>query len=270
MCRVLCSTGALIGLANNRNYRLLEAVAGRLACDGYEFMMYGSWYEEAERIVEYLQSLQLEIPVMHCEKRIGERISKGESAEAFRLFEINCRMAQRLGADRLVIHLWDGITSDSDFARNRMAYGELAAIGRGYGVKILVENVVCNVEDPMKRWQELADTYPDIGFVFDTKMAAFHDQLDLLYEDSWEWLWREGHISHYHINDYAGGYKEWSKLRTYPIGQGHIDFNRFFEHIRKNGYRDTFTVEATAVRADGTIDTELLNGQFEKIRRSLG
>ena len=87
MCRVLCSTGALIGLANNRNYRLLDAVAGRLACDGYEFMMYGSWYEEAERIVEYLQSLKLEIPVMHCEKRIGERISKGESAEAFRLFE---------------------------------------------------------------------------------------------------------------------------------------------------------------------------------------
>ena len=38
-----------------------------------------------------------------------------------------------------------------------MAYGELAAIGRGYGVKILVENVVCNVEDPMKRWQELTE-----------------------------------------------------------------------------------------------------------------
>ena len=33
---------------------------------------------------------------------------------------------------------------------------------------------------------------------------------------------KDKHICHYHVNDYAGGHKEWGKLRTLPIGQGHI------------------------------------------------
>lgn len=36
-------------------------------------------------------------------------------------------------------------------------------------------------------------------------MAAFHQQLELLYEKEYEWLWKHEHIRHYHLNDYAGG-----------------------------------------------------------------
>ena len=42
MSQILCSTGALIGKPNNRDYTLLKGLAGKLECDGFEFMMYES------------------------------------------------------------------------------------------------------------------------------------------------------------------------------------------------------------------------------------
>lgn len=36
----MCSTGAFIGKANNRDYRLLEKLCKEVTCDGFEFMMY--------------------------------------------------------------------------------------------------------------------------------------------------------------------------------------------------------------------------------------
>lgn len=269
MSRILCSTGALIGKPNGRNYKLLEPMAESLNCDGFEFMMYNSWYDKAEEIAEYLVQKKFSIPVMHCEKHIGEAISQnqdGSVEEAFRLFALNCDVARAIHAEKIVIHLWDGMTSDMNFQNNREAYKRLSEIAVEYGVDLLVENVVCNKENPMKHWCELTGQYPDIHFVFDTKMAAFHQQLELLYEDEYSWLWKDDHIRHYHVNDYAGGYMDWGKLRTMPIGEGHIDFERFFSFIHKIGYDDTFTVEATAFNKEGEIDTDMLNRCFAYIR----
>lgn len=205
MYEILCSTGALLGKSNDRNYRLLEPLSKQLLCDGFEFMMYSAWYEEVEALVSALQEMKLHIPVMHCEKHIGEKISKGgeELPEAYRLFELNCKIAKSIGAAKLVIHLWDGITSDTNFHNNLKAYFYLNNIAKKYAIDLLVENVVCNHENPMKHWCELRDEYADIHFVFDTKMAAFHEQVDLLYKKEYEWLWKEEHICHYHINDYV-------------------------------------------------------------------
>ena len=135
MYRILCSTGALIGRPNQRNYRLLKGLAERLDCDGFEFMMYDSWYEETGQIVDYLQKCELNIPVMHCEKRIGEALSRGGKEElenAFRLFTVNCQMAREIGAEKLVLHLWDGLTSDRNIENNLAAYKQLASIAEAY------------------------------------------------------------------------------------------------------------------------------------------
>lgn len=269
MSQILCSTGALIGRPNNRDYTLLKELAGKLECDGFEFMMYESWYDQVDRLVAALKEFSLHIPVMHCEKHIGEAISAGgreNREEAFRRYRINCDIAEKLDAGKLVIHLWDGITSDSHFENNLEAFGELSKIAESRGIDLLVENVVCNCENPMKHWCELAERYPDVHFIFDTKMAAFHEQLDLLYCEEYAWLWRDGHIRHFHVNDYGGGYMEWAKLKTLPIGAGHIDFAEFFDFIRRTGYDDTFTVEATAFNSEGIVDTEMLNRCFQGIR----
>ena len=261
-----------MGKANNRDYGLLEALSEQLSCDGYEFMMYDSWYQETHRLIPALRAMGISIPVMHCEKHIGENISKGGKEnfhEAYARFETNCFIAKELNASKIVLHLWSGLTSDAHFQNNMDAYPGLADIAAKYRVDLLVENVVCNQEDPMKHWRELKENYPHIHFVFDTKMAVFHDQLDLLYQPDHEWLWREGCICHYHVNDYAGGYKEWAKLRTLPIGEGHIDFEGFFRFIRKTGYDGTFTVESTAFNSEGVIDVEMLNRQFAYIRKAM-
>lgn len=140
-----------------------------------------------------------------------------------------------------------------------LSYSHLYESAQKYGLDLLVENVVCNVENPMKHLCELREKYSNVHFVFDTKMAAFHEQLNLLYETEYEWLWKDRHICHYHVNDYAGGYMDWENLRSLPIGKGKLDFTRFFEFIKKIGYDDTFTVEATAHNGKGIVDVEMAN-----------
>lgn len=269
MSEILCSTGALLGNSNGRDYRLLEKLAKELKCDGFEFMMYSSWYDEVEELKSVLSEMKLYIPVMHCVKHIGERISEGGKEKfqyAYKSFETNCQIAKVIDAKKLVLHLWSGPASDCSFDNNIMAYKELVNISSSYGIELLIENIVCNRESPMKRWCDLYEKYPDIKFVYDTKMAAFHEEVDLLYEKEYEWLWNDDHITHYHVNDYGGGYKDWQNLRTLPIGQGHIDFEKFFEYIDKIGYNGTYTIESTAFRRDGSIDVDMLNKQFEYIR----
>lgn len=272
MKKILCSTGAIIGIPNGRDYRLLEQLSKQLTCDGFEFMMYSSWYEKVEEIKMFLQGLNLYIPVFHCEKSIGEYISQGseeELSEAFRRFEINCDLAKTMGATKLVLHLWSGIVSDSNFQSNIAAYPRLREIADSYGLVLGIENVVCNVENPMKHLRELREVYTDICFVFDTKMAAFHEELEQLYEKEYDWLWKEGHICHYHVNDYNGGYMDWGNLRTLRIGQGKIDFERFFAFIRGIGYEGDYTLEATAYDEEGNVDVELLNKQFTYVREHM-
>jgi len=272
MKKVLCSTGAIIGIPNGRDFRLLEPLSKQLTCDGFEFMMYSSWYERDEEIKAFLQGLKLYIPVFHCEKSIGEYISKGsgeELSEAFRRFEINCDLAKSMGAEKLVLHLWSGIVSDSNFRSNLGAYPKFREIADSYGLVLGIENVVCNVENPMKHMCELREAYPDIRFVFDTKMAAFHEELEQLYEKEYEWLWKENHICHYHVNDYNGGYMDWGNLRTLRIGQGKLDFERFFTFISEIGYDGDYTLEATAYDEEGNVNVELLNKQFAYVREHM-
>ena len=272
MAQILCSTGALIGKPNSRDFTLLEPLAKELNCDGFEFMLYSSWYECLDEIAEFLQEKNIYTPVMHGVKSLSEKISMGGKEnirEALEMFEVNCQFANRIGAKKFVLHLWNGMISDSNFSCNLETCGELMAIAKDHEIDLLVENVVCNVEDPMAHWCQLKEKYPDIHFIFDTKMAAFHQQLELLYEKEYEWLWKEGHIRHYHVNDYGGGYKEWGKLRTLPIGKGHIDFERFFEFVKMTGYADTFTVEATAFDKEGNIDVAMLNESFQYIREHI-
>lgn len=276
MAEILCSTGALIGKANNRDYHLIGKLAGLLQCDGYEFMMYSSWYGEWEILADYLAGLNLYMPVVHCDKRIGEAVSQGEdvseaSGEVMEKYRVNCELARRIGAKALVLHLWGGMASDQHFDRNMWAYPRLRDVAEEYGLDLLVENVVCNKENPLQHMGQLAQAYPHVHFVWDTKMAAFHQEATLLYSQDYAWLWQQGHIRHYHVNDYDGGYMDWGRLNgaVLPVGAGHIDFDAFFRHICRIGYDGSFTVEATAFGTDGSVDVEMLNRCFGRIREGL-
>ena len=40
-------------------------------------------------------------------------------------FKVNCEIANEIGAKRMVMHLWDGIYSDTTIENNIKGYGEL-------------------------------------------------------------------------------------------------------------------------------------------------
>lgn len=273
MHQVLCSTGALLGRPNNRDFTLLESLSKQLDCDGYELMVYESWYPRLDELVACLQKLSLNIPIVHCDKNVGTLLSVNAEenvAQAHDHFVKNCRVAKEVSADRMVLHLWGGLASDRCIEGNLGVYPLLRDTAASFGLDLLVENVVCNQQDPMTHLCELHRRHPHVGLTYDTKMAAFHSQVEQLFDLAYHWLWKDGCIRHYHLNDYRGGHMDWANLNTAPIGEGKVPFRQVFEHILASGYAGDFTCEVTAFDKTGAVDTDMLNRQFRLIREGLG
>lgn len=210
--------------------------------------------------------------MVHTDKGIGELFSRNEgddTQEGLRRFAVNCHLAQQLGAEKLVLHLWGGRPSDRDMAHNAAQLPLLTRMAEEAGLLLTVENVVCSHGDPLTHMKELAEQYPRLRFTFDTKMAAFHGQLRESCLPKWDWLWSCHRIAHLHVNDYGGGYMDWDRLRTLHIGDGRIDFESFFSFLRQKEYRGTYTVEATSMTAEGIL-LDKLNSSLDYIRRQLG
>lgn len=270
MNKILCSTGAIIGRPNGRDHRIMKMALKSLKSDGFELMLYDTWYDKLDEIVDFILENSFDIFTIHFDKKIGELLSRSEEGDyerAIELFKINCSVANRLNVKRVVLHLWGGPYSDRCFSNNLKAYPALAKIANEHGIELLIENIVCVSGSPMQRMVELYKAYPDIKFIFDTKMAQFHSELELLYDEKYAPI--VDRIRHFHINDYNGGYKEWEKFKTLHIGRGCVDFDRFFEFIKKIGYDGYFTVEGTSFNSDGTLDFDSLNKDFEYIGEKL-
>ena len=290
MSQILVSTGALIGRPNGRNYRLLSRYVPELQSDGIEFMMYSTWYGEERELTEYLKKEHFPIPVMHCQKTVGESLTglvsvwdgeafrdrfltEEEDREAFSLgcknFETNLKIASEIGAKTMVLHLWNGPASDKNIEKNLERFGTFLSLSGKYGIDLLVENVICNQKDPMTHIRRLRELYPEVRFVYDTKMAAFHNQTELLFEPEWDWLLKEKHIRHFHINDYGGGYMDWGNLKVLPIGAGRIDFPGFFRKLKGYSYEGAYTLEATGFDKTGAVDMDMLNRNVRSLRKLL-
>ena len=265
MIKLLCSTGCLCTMRNGRDYRLIENAAQELECDGFEFMMYGSWYDAWQKVLADLKAMGLNIPTFHVEKRVGERITLGETEEAQRCFRINCEMAAELGAEKLVMHLWDGRPSDGNFAQNADEYAVLNGIAREHGLLLTVENVVCLYNDPLSNLTVLHDMYPDIAFTYDFKMAQFHDQVKQTFDQSHKWLWH-GPVRHVHFSDIDADPMDWTRLRSLHPGEGRVDFGFACKKLTELNYDGYITIESTSVAEDGRIETEKLNNSLAKIR----
>ena len=268
MNKVLCSTGAIIGRPNGRDFTLLEKFRRLIDCDGYEFMMYDTWYDRVDELKRFVLSLDISIPVFHVEKSIGELMGRnfeGDLEKALELFEVNCALANEFGAEKLVLHLWNGVISDKNIAYNIEGYRYLKGIAEAHALELCVENVVCSEGDPMSHFKALAKKYSDVKFTFDTKMAAFHNQIQQFCSEENRYVLEK--TCHMHINDYKGGYKDFNNLKTLHIGKGNIDFQGIFDNLRRVNYRGDFTVEATSFGIDGEVDHCALNESIDAVRR---
>lgn len=265
MGEMLCSTGAFIGRVNDRDHRGFLRIADSLTADAFEFMMYESWYEKAGAVLSDFIAGGYRFPVFHVEKRIGEYIGLGgeeNRKEAEKRFSLNCEYAARLGSEKLVLHLWNGIPSDRNFQRHMAAYPVFADIAGRFGLLLTVENVVCAVGSPIAHLLALHAAYPDAAFTYDTKMAAFHREETALFTTPGLSILRAGKVRHIHLNDYGGGYRDFEHLRVLHLGEGHVDIAGFTGALLRAGYRGTVTLECSCMRPDGTLTPEKMNASL--------
>lgn len=288
MNKILCSTGAIIGRINGNDHKLLKDFAEKLDCDGFELMIHFFWYSDLMNIIDDIKSYGFYIPVVHADKALGETLSgvrtvyvdrvqqaqiltPEEDAEFYRLgterLKLHLQAAEKVGADKIVLHLWNGPGSDKNIEKNIERFALWKELADKEGIQLLAENVVCNTHDPLSNMVLLNETYPDIGYVYDTKMAEFHDQTMKLFDSEYEWMIKDGRIKHLHINDYSGGYMDWANMKVLPIGEGHVNFESFFKALSRYGYTGDYTVEATAfIWGSEEVKFDMLNDCFAKLR----
>lgn len=289
MKKILCSTGAIFPRTTPDKYVTLAEKAEKLECDGFEFLVDSTMYDNIPLLADIIKPMGLNIPILHCQKSIGESLAgmkvwyengrfneyvmtREEDEASFEngleRFDKNIELAHALGATRMVLHLWNGEVSDKNISKNIERFGVLYDKSKEANLELMVENVVCNIKDPLFNMGLVHKYYPEAKFIYDTKMSEFHGQTMNLFTPEWDWLMKEGLIAHLHINDYKGGYMDWGCLKTLPIGKGQIDFDVFSKKLSEYGYKGDYTVEATSFdRATGEVYYDVLNECFECIRR---
>lgn len=264
MYKVYASTGAFTGRMNGRNFRLIPKLSENILCDGFELMFYEDWYGKEDELIGVLQKSEVKFPTLHCDKKIGEILAEESFDEAYRRFEINCKTASELGAGLLVLHLWNGIISDSNIGANFSAYPRLCEIADRYGAVLTAENVLANGGSPLGLWHKLRESSPDALFTYDTKMAEFDGENAVAFIGKNRCLWEN--VCHLHINDRTGGYRDWQSIRSLNIGEGTVDFEHVFRGLNEVGYRGDFTIEANAFRSDGCLDFEGLQRSIDRVK----
>lgn len=268
MQHILCSTGALLGRPNGRDFHLLPAFCDQLMCDGLEFMLYDSWYPQLDRLFHVLQGLSKPIYTFHMEKSICTRLLSPDehiASQAMDHFRINCQLASALHVPLLVLHLWDGRMAHETIRSAIGRFPGLCEIAASMGLQLTVENIVTLQFDPLFYCRLLLENTPGALFTYDTKMAAFHHQESALYQPENQAVLRS--IRHLHLNDYSGGYMEWSKFKTLHPGDGQVDFPGLMLRMAAAGYTGHITAEATSFDSTGQVDMTRLNHTLQYLRQ---
>ena len=257
---VYCSTGAVIGRVTGYDHTvirtLLPYVCKNAGADGIEHVFISPYYEKLDEVRRTIADSGLRCAVLHADKNIGSLLSNGIDAdtdEAFRLWEINCAEAVRLGAERIVFHLWGMPASDRNFAANLAAMPRIVEIADAHGLKLMIENIPSLASDPVSRWRELESF--GCSFTYDVRFGQLHGQNGII--PTCEYA-ENGRISHIHISDFGGETLDFSKIR--PIlhpGEGKVDFPSVFDGLKKSGYAGSFTLESPVMYETG-LDADKL------------
>ena len=254
MNEIYCSTGVMVGRINNNDYKLITKhfpdLINKGLIYGAEFMYANSFYDKLDSIYDEISQKNIKFDIMHFDKEIGIMLSECNdniSKKAMELLEINCKFAKRIKARKGVFHLWGGLKSDSHIEYNISYLQDIIDVFKKYEIELLIENIPCTTNSGLTIWQKLYKFLPDIGFIFDTRFGAFHDEIEQVFEEP---IWEN--IKHIHISDYSSFPRDFSKIR--PIlhpNEGVIDFDFIFKKLKEVGYKGTFTLESPVFGENG-------------------
>lgn len=264
--KLYVSTGTLVGHTNGFDYRRaleeIRKLEEKELCGGLELMMLRFYYDKIDEVAGAVRDSGCNPATIHCEKDVGTLISDAgvldsegkrdeadaKYAEALKLFRLNCIAAEKLHIERMVLHLWGGISSDRHIAYNISKMVELNAIAAEHGVRILCENIPSNLTDPMHNWKTLLPYLGHAGLIFDTRFGKLHEQTAEILTDKT----LTDRIEHIHISDFAGTYRDFAALR--PIlhpGEGTIDFSEVASLLDGFGYSGSITLESPVMVGTG-------------------
>lgn len=163
--------------------------------------------------------------------------------DGVKLYEMYYRAAQRLGAEKVVLH---GLRSDYG---SSMPYSEyfrrfdiLQHRASDYGVIMLQENVNCFISNNIEFVRQMKCAIPEsAAFVCDTKQCNLGgiepvDMIEAMGDK----------LRHIHINDFS------ENSRCVLPGCGTFDYGTFFESVKKTGF-------------DGDVMIEVYRFSFDKI-----
>ena len=209
---------------------------------GVELSIYRDW---DEGVVDLLAG----VPVVtaHAEKTISATLSSDEPA--FDRFSLSCRIAAGLGAQLIVLHLWELPDGDRYLERNLERLPALLDTAEEYGLMLAVETVPCSLGTPLDNVERACERDDRCHVTLDTEFLAVHGQLDRA-------AGLGDRIAHVHAKDFdpeVWAAKPWNR---YLIpGEGTLDVEGFLAALPFDG---TVTLEASAVRPDGRIDEDRL------------
>ncbi len=257
---ILCSSGVLFHrgpdgrLVAPRDDHVADilSVGPRMPVDGIEVLvtrrMVGSLKEAADRLLVSSMSF----PVIHGPKHVGAALP---SQEAVSQLDEAAWFAATIGAQDLVLHLWDLPESDTDFAGRLKAVVIAADVAAKHGIRLLIETIPCQESTPLRNLERVLEHEPRVGVALDTEFLALHGELEEALAA--DWLWAEGHVRHVHIKDYDGNLSGPDGTRRYLMpGDGLIDFPGVFRAFNKRRFPGTISLEAATYLHDGKPDIE--------------
>lgn len=270
--RLLCSTGALSRFPDLTDQARIIAALPELKADGFEILVYDSWYGTLERLAQLLLELDLRYPAIHAEKEIGPLLVTGEQAdrdEAMRRWRLNCLFGQSVNAEIAVLHLWGLPRADECLVRQLDCLPDLLAVADEYGLTLACETIPSRARDPLSNVAAAVRRDPHTRVALDTEFLAMHGQLDDALRADWLWE-RPDLVCHLHIKDYNGRLTDGEGKRRYlHPGEGEIDFPRLFRHLDKRGYTGYVSLEAPAMRGGEEVDIAKVNASLDRIREWL-
>jgi sugar phosphate isomerase/epimerase len=256
---VLCSTGTVTHDPTRADHRLV-ADARDLPADGFELSIYTNWIDGDEAVGDDLAALRLPIETAHAEKAIGARLSEGDGDAVARL-EANARLAARLGARLLVLHLWELPLGDRHLERNLELLPACVDAVEGHDLTLGIETIPCSVGSPLTNVARAVERDPRCVAVLDTEFLALHGELEAAPDAGLP-------VGHVHLKDFAGAIRHGDPRTRYLLpGEGDLDLDGFLARLRGQGYEGAVTLEASAVDGDGELDRARLTEIAGTLRR---
>jgi sugar phosphate isomerase/epimerase len=252
---ILCSTGILTRAPDQTDHKAILEHAPKLGAAGYELMLYEAWHGHLDEVVEDLRASALSFPAVHADKSIGAGLGStdgDEADEALATLEVCCRAAAALGAETLVLHLWELPSSDSAIERNLDRLPACVDTAVAYDVVLAVETVQGTAGTPLANIRLALERDPRCRVTLDTEFLAFHGQV--AESIAADWLWADQRVRHVHLKDFDGRLRDAGGRRYLLPGEGSLDLQSFLTGLVERGYTGAITLEASARTPSGEID----------------